>query len=130
MEDKRNFLYKELMRLVKDKQPKYFICENVKGLLSIQKGKVIEMIMNDFRSLGYNVEYRLLKASDYGVPQNRERVIIIGNRLGLKNPFPKITHGLENNLFNYSIKPYVKVKDVVGHLANVRTRKVVGLQKK
>ena len=47
------------------------------------------MIIDDFKSLGYEVEYRLLKASDYGVPQNRERVVIIGNRLGLKNPFPK-----------------------------------------
>ncbi len=122
MEDERNFLYKELMRLVKDKQPKYFVGENVKGLLSMQKGKVIEMIVDDFRSLGYDVEYRLLKASDYGVPQNRERVIIVGNRLGLKNPFPKITHGLGNDLFNHSIKPYITVKDVVGHLANVRTR--------
>ena len=122
MEDKRNFLYKELMRLIKDKQPKFFIGENVKGLLSIQKGQVIDMIVDDFKSLGYDVEYRLLKASDYGVPQNRERVIIVGNRLGLKNPFPKITHGLGNDLFNCSIKPYVAVKDVVGHLANIRTR--------
>lgn len=122
MEDERNFLYKELLRLIKDKQPKFFVGENVKGLLSMQKGQVIDMIVEDFRALGYNVEYRLLKASDYGVPQNRERVFIIGNRLGIKNPFPKITHGLVNDLFNDSLKPYISVKDVVGHLANVRTR--------
>ena len=89
MEDERNFLYKELLRLIRDKQPKFFVGENVKGLLSMQQGKVIEMIIDDFKSLGYEVEYRLLKASDYGVPQNRERVVIIGNRLGLKNPFPE-----------------------------------------
>lgn len=122
MDDERNFLYKELLRLIKDKQPKFFVGENVKGLLSMQKGKVINMIVEDFRSLGYEVEYRLLKASDYGVPQHRERVFIIGNRLGLKNPFPNVTYGLGNDLFNKSIKPYVSVKDVVGHLANVRTR--------
>lgn len=122
MEDKRNFLYKEFLRLVKDKQPKYFVGENVKGLLSMQKGKVLEMIISDFRSLGYDVDYRLLKASDYGVPQHRERVIIVGNRLGLKNPFPKITHSSDNDLFNTFLKPYVTVKDVVGHLANIRTR--------
>jgi DNA (cytosine-5)-methyltransferase 1 len=122
MEDERNFLYKELLRLIKDKQPKFFVGENVKGLLSMQKGQVIDMIVEDFRALGYNVEYRLLKASDYGVPQNRERVFIIGNRLGIKNPFPKITHGLVNDLFNGSLKPYISVKDVVGRLANVRTR--------
>lgn len=122
MEDERNFLYKELLRLIKDKRPKFFVGENVKGLLSMQKGRVIEMIVKDFRSLGYDVDYRLLKASNYGVPQNRERVFIIGNRIGLKNPFPKITHGLVNDLFNESLKPYVSVKDTVGHLANIRTR--------
>jgi len=122
MKDERNFLYKELMRLVKDKKPKFFVGENVKGLLSIQNGQVIKMIINDFKSLGYNVEYRLLKTSNYGVPQNRERVVIVGNRLGLKNPFPKITHGIENDLLNKNIKPSISVKDVVGHLANIRTR--------
>ena len=122
MKDERNFLYKELLRLIKDKQPKFFVAENVKGLLSMQQGKVIKMIIEDFKSLGYQVEYRLLKASDYGVPQNRERVVIIGNRLGLINPFPQKTHGLVNDLFSDSLKPYVSVKDVVGHLATVRTR--------
>jgi len=122
MDDERNFLYKELLRLIKDKQPKFFVAENVKGLLSMQQGKVIEMIVNDFKSLGYKVDYRVLKASDYGVPQHRERIVIIGNRLGLKNPFPEKTHGLANDLFCNSTVPYVTVKDAVGHLLNVRTR--------
>lgn len=122
MEDKRNFLYKEMLRVIKDKQPKYFVAENVKGLLSIQKGKVIEMIVNDFQEIGYDVDYRLLKASEYGVPQHRERVFIVGNRLGLKNPFPKKTHGLSSDLFNKDLKPYISVKDSVGFLADIRTR--------
>ena len=122
MKDERNFLYKEMLRIIEDKQPKYFIAENVKGLLSMQKGQVMEMILNDFRSLGYKVNYRLLKASDYGVPQNRERVVIIGNRLGLENPFPKITHGIANDLFNHTTLPYVTVEDAVGHLLKERTR--------
>lgn len=122
MEDKRNFLYKELLRLIRDKQPKFFVAENVKGLLSMQQGKVMQMILDDFRSLGYKVDYRVLKASDYGVPQQRERVVIIGNRLGLENPFPTKTHGLANDLFNNSTLPYVTVKDAVGHLLNERTR--------
>ena len=88
----------------------------------MQKGKVIEMIVNDFKSLGYNVDYKLLKASDYGVPQHRERVVIIGNRLGLNNLFPEKTHGESNDLFNYNIKPYVTVKETCGHLEKVRTR--------
>ena len=122
MEDERNFLYKELLRLISDKKPKFFVAENVKGLLSMQKGKVFEMILEDFKALGYNVDYRVLKASDYGVPQNRERVVIIGNRLGLENLFPTKTHGLANDLFSNSTKRYVAVKDVVSHLLNVRPR--------
>lgn len=123
MEDKRNFLYKELLRVIKEKRPKYFVGENVKGLLSMQKGKVIEMIVNDFKSLGYKVNYRLLKASDYGVPQHRERVIIIGNRIDSDNPFPKITHGEGENLFINELEKYITVKDVIGHLSRVRIRK-------
>lgn len=122
MKDERNFLYKEMLRIIRDKQPRYFVAENVKGLLSMQRGKVIEMIVNDFQELGYDVDYRLLKASDYGVPQNRERVFIIGNRLGLKNPFPKKTHGDGDDLFNKDIKPYETVENTVGFLSNVRTR--------
>ena len=121
MDDERNFLYKELMRLVKDKKPKFFVGENVKGLLSMQKGKVIQMIVDDFKSLGYKVDYKLLKASDYGVPQNRERVVIIGNRLGLENKFPKPTHSpkKDNKL---GLEKYISVKDKCAHLYNVRTR--------
>ena len=85
----------------------------------MQKGKVIEMIVNDFKKLGYSVDYNVLKASDYGVPQNRERVFIVGNRLGLKNPFPVKTHGKEKKL-----KPLVSTKSAVGFLANKRIRDV------
>lgn len=117
MKDERNFLYKEMLRIIKDKQPKYFVAENVKGLLSMQKGKVIEMIIKDFQEIGYDVDYKLLKASEYGVPQHRERVFIIGNRLGLKNPFPKKTHGEEEGLL-----PFVSTKEAVGFLSDVRIR--------
>lgn len=114
MDDQRNFLYLEILRVIKDKQPKFFVCENVKGLLSMQKGKVLEMIIRDFAQLGYKVDYKLLRASDYGVPQHRERVIIIGNRLGLENVFPEKTHGHD--------LPHVSVSDVCSHLADIRTR--------
>ena len=117
VKDERNFLYKEMLRIINDKQPKYFVAENVKGILSLHKGKVIKMIVNDFKKLGYTVDYRLLKASDFGVPQNRERVFIIGNRVGLKNPFPKKTHGDKKDLL-----PFVSTKDKVGFLSKVRTR--------
>lgn len=134
MEDSRNFLYLEMLRIIKDKNPKFFVAENVKGLLSIEKGKVIEMIVRDFEKLGYEVNYRLLNAADYGVPQARERVIIIGNRIGVENPFPIKTHedlypGEENygqlkiefqNKDNCSLlKPYVTVEETIGHLSDI-----------
>ena len=119
MKDERNFLYKEMLRIIKDKQPKYFVAENVKGILSLLKGKVIEMIVNDFKELGYEVDYRVLKASEYGVPQHRERVFIIGNRMGLTNPYPEKTHGTEKELL-----PFVSTKEAVGFLAKERIRDV------
>jgi len=122
MKDERNFLYRELMRVIADKKPKFFVGENVKGLMSMQKGAVIQMIVNDFKSLGYNVDFKVLKASDYGVPQNRERVFIIGNRLDLPNTYPKVTHGGAPDLFDNSFKKKVTVKEACGHLADVRTR--------
>lgn len=90
--DERNFLYLEMKRIIEDKQPKFFVAENVKGILSLGKGKVIEMIVDDFKKIGYKVDYKLLNSADYGIPQQRERVIIIGNRIGLDNVFPEITH--------------------------------------
>lgn len=119
MKDERNFLYKEMLRIINDKQPKFFVAENVKGILSMQKGKVIEMIVNDFKELGYNVDYRVLKASEYGVPQHRERVFIIGNRMGLKNPYPEKSHGAEKGLL-----PFVSTKKAVGFLAKERIRDI------
>ena len=65
MKDKRNFLYKELLRIVHDKHPKIFVAENVKGLLSMENGRVIQMIASDFEKLGYKVDYKLLLAAEY-----------------------------------------------------------------
>ena len=90
--DERNFLYKQMIKVIKKTQPKYFVAENVKGILSLGKGKVIELIVKDFRKIGYNVNYKLINAANYGIPQMRERVFIIGNRIKKDNPFPLPTH--------------------------------------
>jgi DNA (cytosine-5)-methyltransferase 1 len=95
MQDERNFLYKELLRIIRDKQPKFFVAENVKGLLSMENGEVIKMIVKDFEDIGYKVDYKVLNAAEYGIPQMRERVIIIGNNIGVENPFPTITHYID-----------------------------------
>ncbi len=78
--DARANLYKEIVRFLQEKQPKYFICENVKGLLTLQKGAIIQKIVKEFTECGYNIQYKLIKAVEYGIPQRRERIIIIGIR--------------------------------------------------
>ena len=122
MKDERNFLYKEMLRVIKDKTPKFFVAENVKGILSMEKGKVIEMIKKDFESLGYKVDARLLNAAEYGVPQARERVVIIGNRLGVKNPYPTPTHWVDSKKYTSKkgLKKPVTVKETIGFLSDVR----------
>ena len=69
--DNRNNLYLQYVRFVEVVRPKFFILENVKGLLTLKKGYFKEDILHRFTELGYNVNYKLLKASDFGVPQNR-----------------------------------------------------------
>jgi len=112
--DDRNFLYREMVRIIKDKKPKFFVGENVKGILSIEDGKFIKKIIGDFALLGYKVEYKLLNTVNYGIPQTRERVIIIGNRIGVENTFPKETHGYTQNLKNPAT-----TEETIGYLCNV-----------
>lgn len=76
--DERGKLFFEMVRILKEKHPRAFIAENVKGLLSANKGKAFPMIIKEFEKAGYHVVYKLLTASEYGVPQRRERVIIVG----------------------------------------------------
>ncbi len=126
MKDKRNFLYLELLKVIKIKKPKFFVAENVKGLLSMENGKVIKMIINDFEKLGYKVDYKVLNAADYGVPQARERVIIMGNRIGVENPFPVISHVAPNDNLSFfdfksdiDLKKHITVKEAIGFLSDV-----------
>lgn len=99
-EDSRNKLYKYFYKLVKEKQPKYFLAENVRGLLSLGKGAVIKQIVKDFENAGYRVEYKVFNTADYGVPQTRVRVIIAGTRIDLPEElnyvFPDPTHNKED----------------------------------
>jgi len=73
-EDSRNKMYLELLRVIRDKQPKYFLAENVKGLTNLDKGKVLEMILGDFARAGYRVKDKVLDAADYGVPSRPEGI--------------------------------------------------------
>jgi DNA (cytosine-5)-methyltransferase 1 len=84
--DPRNRLFYEFVKVINWYNPKSFVMENVKGLLSMKSGQVIKQIVDEFKNagaFGYEVEYQVLKASDYGVPQARQRVIVIGIRKDL-----------------------------------------------
>jgi len=107
--DSRNKLYHEFLRILSEKKPKYFVAENVKGILSLSKGKVFETILADFAKTGYKVKYKLLNAADFGVPQRRERVIILGVRTDINKElqFPVPTHSATPN--NKKLKPWVSI---------------------
>lgn len=89
VDDPRNSLYRELIEIVTKLQPKFVVCENVKGLRSMLDGKVEQQIIADFKAIGYEVNVTTLCAADYYTPQKRERVIFIGNRIGKNNYHPK-----------------------------------------
>ena len=88
VDDVRNKLYKNFVNFVSFYKPKAFVMENVPNILSIGGGAVREEILKDFSELGYTVEFRILTASDYGVPQNRRRAIFVGFHNGHHFVFP------------------------------------------
>lgn len=90
--DPRNKLYKEYVRILKRVQPYCFIGENVQGLAIMENGAVLDQLAKDFADVGYNIYYDLVDAVDYGVAQNRKRLVIVGYRkdlVGLKFPIPE-----------------------------------------
>lgn len=96
--DDRANLYKQIVRFLQDKKPKYFICENVKGLITLQKGAIINKIVAEFESVGYNVQYKLMKAVEFGIPQKRERVFIVGIRKDIDRSYtyPKPANSVDD----------------------------------
>jgi len=87
---KRSGLYRAMVETVRRVRPKVFVAENVKGLLMEYNSDSLATVLNDFSSLGYNVSFQLYKAADYGVPQLRERVFIVGTRPDIGNFHPPI----------------------------------------
>lgn len=129
VKDERNELYLEIVRLLNETNPKYFLAENVPGILNLGKGDVIKQILKEFSEIGiddgksgYDVRIYKLNAADYGVPQNRKRVIFLGinktiplyKRLELFDNFPPPptnSNDLESNL-----PPYLTLKDAIADL--------------
>jgi len=82
-EDERGSMWGESIKILRAKQPKYFLLENVKGLLSHDGGRSMEKICEELCEVGYAIDFEVLNAKNFGVPQNRERVFIVGIRLDL-----------------------------------------------
>ena len=109
MQDARSMLFREYLRIVEGLRPRWVIMENVMGLLSVGGGAAIEAISEGFRTLGYKIDYRILKAEQYGVPQERRRVVFIGNRIDEPIVFPEPTHGPD-------LHPFTNVRDAIDDL--------------
>lgn len=99
IKDERGMLFFEMCRVLREKQPKCFIAENVKGILTANKKSAFPLIVKEFEDSGYDVKYTILNSANYGVPQKRERVIIVGFRKDLQVDFtfPKIEIESEEN---------------------------------
>lgn len=112
VDDARNTLYKFFYRTIKAKQPRFFIAENVKGILSLGGGAVVEKIVADFRKAGYIVEKRLVNMADYGVPQTRQRVIFVGQRKDLGDEF--LFHFPEPECGKGKKRAWVSIREALG----------------
>ncbi len=121
LEDPRNTLVSSFIDIVKEVQPKAFIMENVPGLISLYGGTVKDFILNRFKEIDYNINFKLILAADYGVPQSRKRVFFVG----LKNrktgfEFPDESHFIPNSLF----KPnHISMGEALSDLPTLETWK-------
>ncbi len=115
IDDERNFLYLHFIRCLLQSKPFFFIAENVKGMLTLGGGTVAEQIKEDFSSAGYKVQMKLTNAKDYGVPQSRQRVFLVGvrNDLDFEYSFPEPTHGIANGKTSY-----ITLRQAIGELEN------------
>lgn len=124
IENENNGLFKEFLRFVEILKPNWFLFENVEGITNFNKGKTLKYILNQFRKIGYKTTNSVLYASDYGVPQHRNRFFIVGNRHDINFKFPepidkKVTVGeaiedlpiLENGA-NYDSLPYRSIPKI------------------
>lgn len=114
VDDKRNFLYLHFIRCLMQSKPKIFVAENVKGMMTLGKGEVFKQIVQDFAAAGYTIYHKLLNSAEYGVPQIRERVILVGvrNDIDFEYKYPEPTHGYGVE----GLKEVVTLKDAIGDL--------------
>ena len=111
-DDPRNFLFEHFVRLVGEIRPRMFLMENVKGMLTYNKGAFRPQIEAAFEEIGYRTNFSQVTAADYGVPQLRHRVLFMGTSEGLPLTFPVPTHGNPAR----GMKPYVTVREAISDL--------------
>ena len=124
MHDRRSNLFEQYLRIVCGLQPKWVVLENVTGITSVGDGSPVSDIISGLRQLGYYVENRVLKAEEFGVPQERRRMVFIGNRVGRALHWPSPSHGT-------GLLPLVTVADALSDLpalANGEDRGIVGIE--
>ncbi|TNE60972.1 MAG: DNA cytosine methyltransferase [Alphaproteobacteria bacterium] len=109
MHDARSHLFREYLRIVDEIEPEWIVMENVTGILSLAGGAAVDEILLGFKQRGYHVEYRVLRAEEYGVPQERRRVVFIGNRCKKPILWPTRSHG-------EGLKEFTTIRDAIGDL--------------
>lgn len=133
--DRRNNLVEHYVLMLAGLQPRWFVFENVVGLVTHEGGEKLRAILDAFSEMSYTVSWRIVNAASFGVPQNRERVVIVGNRLGLDFAWPSPTHYVNHRsmaggrrellssmpLESTVLKPAVTLNDAIGDLPSVES---------
>jgi|SRR5680860_623650 len=118
MHDDRSGLFREYLRIVEGLKPRFVVMENVTGIMSIAGGHAVDEIIHSLEELGYYIEYQILKAEEYGVPQERRRVFFVGARDSDSISWPEPTHGVSpwGPMFSLDRRPLVTVEEAIGDL--------------
>tara|TARA_B110000444_G_C18834597_1_gene595223 strand:- start:1576 stop:2652 length:1077 start_codon:yes stop_codon:yes gene_type:complete len=114
--DKRNSLFWEFLRAVKETKPRVVLFENVSGFKSLYKGAAFDTLVSELNNLGYTVQSEVLNSADYGAPQTRKRTIVIGVQKGLSFSFPEILFTKEKTLFT---KKYLSINDAISDMPSL-----------
>jgi DNA (cytosine-5)-methyltransferase 1 len=122
--DSRNSLYKEMIRFITVSKPKIIVAENVKGILSLGEGVIFQQIKKDLENLNYRVDYFLINMAHYGIPQQRERVIIIANKIQIANTMPKPTHNNKNAITTQQAIEELANIDITNNVINLNGKRI------
>lgn len=126
MDNPMNYLVMHYVDMIKRTKPAAFVMENVPGLFAMQKGKVVETLISEFKALGYhNATAWLLNAADYGVPQLRKRAFLVGSRSKIPLTKPKKTHGNREEIRqNPKLSLYTTIADALSDLPKIPTGRI------